>query len=1109
MCRPARRRWSCCQWALAASLILPGAVVGAVSHGFHVPDGFEVSLFAGDNLAHDIYAMTTDHEGLIVVASRGRVKVLHDTDGDGRADQATVFAEFPKSGAQGMYFDDQGLVVSGDQGIRRWRDHDGDGKADGEPELFFRIASGGEHGAHGIVKGPDGWFYLVAGNEAGVGVEHAKLPASPVKRVTAGAIVRFSPDGKRSEVVAHGFRNPYDLDFHPFGEILTFDSDGERDHHLPWYAGTRIFDVAIGAEHGWILKGSPHAWSRPESWFDNTARLWTVGRGSPTGVVVYRHRAFPEHYHGGVFTACWTMGRIYFSPLAREGSTFRAGLETFMEAVGTNGFAPVDAVVGPSGDLFIAIGGRGTLGSVFRVRYTGAQVLPIRDPLRQVLAADQPLASWSRAKWVPQAKRLGARVFEQAAANATLPLPERIRAIEVLVEVFAGLHHDVARMLIRGDEPELLARVAWAVPRSAEIPNPRRLLAQLTRSDDTRIARAAWEALLSIVSDDSRANQSHATTDILPDWYRGFDADDRRVRAAAILAARETDFALFVATPLPLNPTDRQRLGQLKVFGHERSEAPGWVTHYFNTCVSVFSAATRREVKFDALRLLQLGLGDVSPAPKNSDRDDGLVGATTDQIPVSLRAQIVERLAPAFPTGDVDLDRELARLLAVLTADASGLLERVTANLTGTSAVEDDVYYLMVAARLPGSRTLETTRRIAQAVAGLHHKMLADKKEPSRYWGMHVGSMFTRLAERDPALYPALLAAPNFNLPDHALFAGKFPAAQKIVAARVLLAPSSASRDVAGIAVASPFAAWTREFVDLVSVLPDAELFPVLRAASSVASLHDPLALVLARNPQPEDRDRFVAALSSFQPPVVERAAGSLLKLSGKGSPPEIAAAISSLRRHCQLPKEKTARGALTGLLAGWSGKDFSITERAGTDLLSSYSPWFEWFARMQPPAGKTRLGDGESFTAWAPRLAAVNWDAGDAARGRRIYEERLCLRCHGSSRIGPDLVGITSRFSRDDLLTAVIEPSRDISPQWQGMEFRTQNGTTHVGVVVYESPTAKLIQTGPDTTIRLAGDEMVSVQPSRVSLMPPGLLNGLNDGELADFYAFMKTLKK
>jgi putative heme-binding domain-containing protein len=308
---------------------------------------------------------------------------------------------------------------------------------------------------------------------------------------------------------------------------------------------------------------------------------------------------------------------------------------------------------------------------------------------------------------------------------------------------------------------------------------------------------------------------------------------------------------------------------------------------------------------------------------------------------------------------------------------------------------------------------------------------------------------------------------------------------------------------------ASPFAAWTRELVDVLSVLPDAELFPVLRAAWSVASLHDPLTLVLARNPQVEDRERFLSALGSFQPPVVERAAGALRNFSPKGSPREIAAVISSLRRHCRLPKEKGARSALTALLAAWSGESFSITESAGGDLLRSYAPWFEWFAKVQPAIGKAGHSEAESFAAWAPRLAAVNWVAGDAARGRRIYEERLCLRCHGTSRTGPDLVGIASRFSRDDLFTAVIEPSRDISPLWQGMEFTTQNGTSHVGVVVYESPTAKLVQTGPDTTIRLAGDEMVSVQPSRVSIMPPGLLNGLSDGELADFYAFMTTLKK
>ena len=54
-----------------------------------------------------------------------------------------------------------------------------------------------------------------------------------------------------------------------------------------------------------------------------------------------------------------------------------------------------------------------------------------------------------------------------------------------------------------------------------------------------------------------------------------------------------------------------------------------------------------------------------------------------------------------------------------------------------------------------------------------------------------------------------------------------------------------------------------------------------------------------------------------------------------------------------------------------------------------------------------------------------------------------------------------------------------------------------------------RLVQTGPDTTVRLTGDEVTSVVDTRVSLMPTGLLNCLKDAEVADFYAFLKTLRK
>ncbi len=1067
----------------------------AVSQGFRVPDGFEVSLYAGDELAHDIFSMTIDSKGRVVVAGAGYVKILHETKGTGRADKATVFLNGPKSGAHGMYFEGNDLICDGDNGVRRWFDRDGDGVADGDGEQWIRTERDGEHSANGIIKGPDGWYYLICGNDAGVSSSHASLPGSPVKQPNAGGVIRIAPDGKGSEVLAHGFRNPYNIDFNPYGQLFTYDADGERDHLLPWYAGTRIFDIATGGHHGWILRGWQHAWNRPEIWFDNVERLWEVGRGSPTGVTVYRHRAFPQHYRNGLFAVCWTYGRIYFFPLNRRGSTYSTQMEIFMETAGDVGFAPTGIAVGPDGDLFVSIGGRGTVGSVFRVHYTGQ--LPPEPPLnslvRQVLAAPQPLAAWSRAQWVPRAKELGRGAFEQATLDAALLSLERIRALEVLVEVFNGVTPLLAAQVADGRDAELTARAVWAVSRGVDSPDARAFLAMMTRRDDPRIARAAWEAVLSLPTDVAAPTQ--------PDWYRGLNSDYRRVREATVLAARSRGMQSFAAAPHPAQPTERQRLGVLNIFGPDRPGVPGWLEQYFNTCVFVFGRSSEEHARISAVRLLQIGLGDVKIVQDQPDTHDGFIGARTDDVPATLRRHVVERLGPAFPTGHHELDRELGRLLAMLSADTPGLLEHVTTRWDSTTSVEDDIHFLMVASRLPAPRSPEARHRIAEGIARLHLKLLAAHMEPSRFWPARVADMFARLLQRDPLLANALVESAHFGLPDHALFAQRFSDDDKPAAARRLL-----HSHVAVSGQQPP--PWTPELVEFLAVLPDEELFPALRTAWTNATLQDSITLVLARAPSSDDREKFLAALNSFQPNVAERAAKVLASLPDFPSPKEMGSAVASLRRHCAQAKDKPVREALAALLASWSGQKFAVTETG--DLMKSYAPWFDWFAAAHPQEAKQILGGDEDVAAWLKRLTAINWDAGDTTRGQLVFEQRMCARCHTSStRIGPDLVGIAARLSREDLFIAILDPSRDISPAYLPKVYVTKSGGSYLGFVVYESPTAKLIQTGPDTTVRLTGDEVVEVRDERISLMPNSLLAGLRDEDAADLYAFLKTIKK
>jgi len=117
-------------------------------------------------------------------------------------------------------------------------------------------------------------------------------------------------------------------------------------------------------------------------------------------------------------------------------------------------------------------------------------------------------------------------------------------------------------------------------------------------------------------------------------------------------------------------------------------------------------------------------------------------------------------------------------------------------------------------------------------------------------------------------------------------------------------------------------------------------------------------------------------------------------------------------------------------------------------------------------------------------------------------------LTCHASaSPVGPDLAGITRRFSAADLLIAIVDPSRDIAAPYRSTTFRLRSGETYTGVVVFESADGVILQTSATTTVRLAETDIASRSPSDLSLMPAGLLAGLNRGDIADLYAYLGRL--
>jgi putative membrane-bound dehydrogenase-like protein len=988
---------------LALLLTLPAARAQAPAHGLRVPDGFEVIEYADNKLANDIFCMTVDPQGRLVVSGRGYIRTLIDDDGDGRADRAIEFAT-PKDGAQGLLWEGDTLYFTGEGGLRRYHDRNGDGRADGPSDLIRKLKTGGEHDAHAIRRGPDGWLYVLCGNNTGITRAFAQLPTSPVTEPVAGCVLRFTPDLKKSEIVADGFRNAYGMDFNLDGELFTFDSDNERCVSLPWYEFTRFYHLIPGGRHGWLSPQRAQWWRLPPYLPDVVAPVLTLGRGSPTGVVCYRHVQFPERYRGGMFLLDWTFGKVHFVSLKRSGASYTGRSEVFLESVGDNGFAPTAAVVHPkTGDLFVSIGGRGTRGAVYRIRYTKGM-----RPGIEAEAAKMRL-SLRRLDWAPS--RRGEILAQTQHADAL----QRLRGLVAL------RRH---REQFTAEEIEAAVRLNWG--------------------DADRYVRKAAADLLGGLPEPRR----------------------RALAREGLTSCEQATCGLGNWDAAPATALDRA----VRVFGASGADA---------------------ETRLAAVRVVQLALGDLV-APKS--RGTVWEGYTPRNDPAAVADATLLRkmraaLRRAFPSGHADLDRELSRTLAVLEDDDPATLAKVADRLTADSHPVEDLHYLIVLARLKAPCLPAVTAKVATALLALDRKLEQRRLNRDNHWPLRITELVAGLAQRDPRLNETLLTHPEFGRPEHALFT-RAPGFDRPRAAEVFLKRAARDKDYR----------WNASLVALVGELPPGRALPVLRRLWGKAGLDAALLPLLARHPQAADRSKFVAGLSSPQPATVRACLEALQKLPGKAGGPEVMALIQALSRLPQGRESDALRSALVGYLARVTGQ-----AKLGTDRQA----WAAWFRKAYPElAPRLDNPDGVDVAAWERRLAKLDWSQGDAERGQLVFVKASCAACHsGAQAVGPDLRGVTGRFSRADLLTAILQPSRDVSPRYQATLIETVEGKVYQGLVIYEATDGVLLQTGAETTVRLAGAQIAARRVTPTSLMPAGLLDSLSDREIADLYAYLRGL--
>jgi putative heme-binding domain-containing protein len=148
------------------------------------------------------------------------------------------------------------------------------------------------------------------------------------------------------------------------------------------------------------------------------------------------------------------------------------------------------------------------------------------------------------------------------------------------------------------------------------------------------------------------------------------------------------------------------------------------------------------------------------------------------------------------------------------------------------------------------------------------------------------------------------------------------------------------------------------------------------------------------------------------------------------------------------------------------------------------------------------------------PLLASGLEGGRDFANGRQMFGAATCFACHRfngeGGAIGPDISGAANRFSPTDLLESIIEPSKEISDQYGSMTFTMNDGSATVGRIANLSGDSYKVITdlfAPGEMTNIDAKKVRSVDPSPVSMMPPGLLYTLSDEDILDLLAYILSM--
>ncbi len=348
------------------------------------------------------------------------IRLIEDTDQDGRADRSTVFADgftSPLSGiASGVLARNGEVWVTEIPSLWRFspnaptkplpppadpalvsrpKAHDDNLQAE---ELLrgwgVRFSFTG-HDLHGLKFGPDGRLYFSVGDR---GTHVVTREGTTIDLPEEGAVFRCEPDGSHLEVVAHGLRNPQELAFNEVGDLFTGDNDSDQGDRERWVQVVEGMDAGWRVGHQHAPLGNAGMWNLERLWvphFPGQAAyilppIANIGDG-PSGLVYDYGTTFPaslqHRFLLAYFKGTSSRSGVYSLKVRPSGAGYE--LMAHDEFI-WNSLVP-DVDLGPDGSIYFADWHEGwpksNKGRIYRAWFPEVLADPAVGETRKLLAA--------------------------------------------------------------------------------------------------------------------------------------------------------------------------------------------------------------------------------------------------------------------------------------------------------------------------------------------------------------------------------------------------------------------------------------------------------------------------------------------------------------------------------------------------------------------------------------------------------------------------------------------------------------------------------------------------------------------------------------------------